>query len=93
VTDLLVTTETELLEVQDLQVELLDATEEAVLLELAQQGPPGPPGPQGEPGPIGTADGAFLVVNRFAEIADNETAKVQARLNLGVQNIDGGTFN
>lgn len=39
--DQLVTTETELLEVQDLQLEVLDATEEAVLLEVAEQGPPG----------------------------------------------------
>lgn len=35
----------------------------------------------------------FKVGNRFSEIAENEAAKVQARQNLGIQNIDGGTFN
>lgn len=49
-TDLVVTTETELLEVQDLQPEVLDAAEEAVLLEVAEQGPPGPRGPIGPAG-------------------------------------------
>ena len=57
------------------------------------QGAPGPPGPPGEPGPVGDANGAFLVNNRFNEIAEDEIAKVQARLNLGVQIVDGGTFN
>ena len=63
------------------------------LYTAGPQGPPGPPGPPGEPGPAGDANGAFLVNNRFNEIAEDEIAKVQARLNLGVQNIDGGTFN
>lgn len=49
-------------------------------------------GIRGEPGPIGDAGGAFLVVNRFAEIASNDAAKAQARQNLDLQNIDGGTF-
>lgn len=52
-TDLLFTTETELLEVQDLQLEVLDATQETLVLELATQGPPGPPGPAGDPGEPG----------------------------------------
>ncbi len=84
--EILVTTETELLE-----VELDPGAHE--LLEVGIQGPPGPPGPPGEPGPVGDANGAFLVNNRFNEIAEDEIAKVQARLNLGVQIVDGGTFN
>ena len=82
--EILVVSETELLESEVIQQELL---------EVGVQGPPGPPGPPGEPGPVGDANGAFLVNNRFSEIAEDEIAKVQARLNLGVQNIDGGTFN
>lgn len=65
----------------------------AELLEVATQGPPGPPGPQGPQGPAWDQGGAFMVVNRFAEIAVNETAKAQARINLDLQDIDGGTFN
>lgn len=36
---------------------------------------------------------SFAVLARFAEIAADETAKAQARQNLGLQTIDGGTFN
>lgn len=63
------------------------------LLEVATQGPPGPPGPAGPTGPVGDAGGALLVVNRFSEFAADEVAKAQARTNLDLQNIDGGTFN
>lgn len=48
----------------------------------------GIPGP---PGPVGSADGALLVVNRLNEF-DDETKKAEARANLGLQTIDGGTF-
>ncbi len=92
--EILVTTETELLEVEVVQQELVELDPGAhELLEVGIQGPPGPPGPPGGPGPVGDANGAFRVTNRFNEIAEDEIAKVQARLNLGVQNIDGGTFN
>lgn len=36
--------------------------------------------------------GALLVVNRLSEF-DTEQKKIEARTNLGLQNIDGGTFN
>lgn len=40
----------------------------------------------------GGGGGAFMVANRFFEIAADETAKQAARDNLGVSVIDGGTF-
>lgn len=39
------------------------------------------------------APDSFVVLARFAEIAENEPAKAQARQNLGLETIDGGTFN
>lgn len=64
------------------------------ILEVAEQGPPGPPGPPGSAsGGAGSIDGAFAIAARLGEIASDETAKTQARTNLGLQNIDGGTFN
>lgn len=42
-------------------------------------------------GPSGAAD-AFLIANRFNEIAADEVAKADARTNLGLSTIDGGTF-
>lgn len=47
---------------------------------------------RGVPGPAGDASGAFLVSNRFFEIAADETAKQTARTNLGLATIDGGEF-
>lgn len=47
---------------------------------------------RGVPGPIADLNGAFLVTNRFGEIAADETAKQAARANLGLAVIDGGTF-
>lgn len=48
------------------------------------RGLPGPPGPG--------VEGALMAVNALSEF-DNETKKAQARGNLDLQNIDGGTFN
>ncbi|MCA9270244.1 MAG: hypothetical protein KDA41_17300 [Planctomycetales bacterium] len=48
-------------------------------------------GPRGAQGPVGDADGAFIVTNRFSELA-TDTARAEARTNLGVQVIDAGTF-
>lgn len=45
----------------------------------------------GEPGPPGDASGAFLVMNRLAEL-DTPQAKVDARENLELQHIDCGEF-
>ena len=59
---------------------------------VAVRGVPGPRGPQGVPGPIADLNGAFLVTNRFGEIAADETAKQAARANIGLAVIDGGTF-
>lgn len=36
---------------------------------------------------------SFTVAARFAEIAEDPTAQDQARQNLGLLTIDGGTFN
>lgn len=47
---------------------------------------------RGVPGPTADLNGAFLVTNRFGEIAADETAKQAARANLGLAVIDGGTF-
>lgn len=47
---------------------------------------------RGVPGPIADLNGAFLVTNRFGEIAADETAKQAARANIGLAVIDGGTF-
>ena len=47
---------------------------------------------RGVPGPIADLNGAFLVTNRFGEIAGDETAKQAARANIGLAVIDGGTF-
>lgn len=72
---------------------LVEVQTTSEVVEDAVQGPPGPPGPAGPPGPVGDANGAFLVTNRFSEIASDETAQLQARQNLGVHYVDGGTFN
>ena len=71
-------------------------------------GPPGPPGDIGnistDPGNALTAGtdqglyvpdtsaGALLIANRLSEL-DTPEAKVAARQNLELQDIDGGTFN
>lgn len=43
-------------------------------------------------GGTATPDGVFLIVNRLSELT-TENAKSEARANLGLQVIDGGTFN
>lgn len=91
-TEVLVVSETEVLVVEVPAQEVVDQPSEVQIFEVAVQGPPGPPGPQGVPGPVGDASGAFLVTNRFYEIAEDESAKAIARQNLGLAVIDGGTF-
>lgn len=71
---------------------LVQEVEVIEVLAVAEQGPPGPPGPAGPQGPVGDAGGAFLVNNRFFEIASDEPAKQVARENLGLATIDGGEF-
>lgn len=61
-------------------------TTEAVT-ELITEGVQGPPGPAGV-----SAEGVFMVSMRLGEIAGNQSAVVEARQNLGLQNIDGGEF-
>lgn len=52
-----------------------------VVVAVARQGPPGViPG------------GALAAANYLSEF-DDETKRAQARANLGLQTIDGGTFN
>lgn len=56
-----------------------------------KQGPPGRPG-EGSGGALTPAAiGALAVSLRLAEF-DTEPARAAARANLGLQNIDGGTF-
>lgn len=92
--DVLVDHETEIdvLVEHEADVVLEQSEPEEIIVTEAVQGPPGPQGPQGVQGPIGDAGGAFLVTNRFGEIAADETAKQAARANLGLAVIDGGTF-
>lgn len=57
-------------------------------------GPPGPPGPPGDGsgGAMTPASiGALATELRLAEF-DTETKRAEARANLGLQTIDGGTF-
>lgn len=74
----------EVLIVSDTESLVIESTDQEVF-EIGIQGPPGLSG--------AAVAGGFLIVNRFSEIAVNETAKAQARTNLDLQNIDGGTFN
>lgn len=76
----------ELLIVSDTET-LVVESDDLEIAEVAEQGPPGPPGLDGS-----AVVGAFLVVNRFFEIAADETAKQTARTNLGLSTIDGGEF-
>lgn len=92
-TDQVIVTQTEIVELPTTAVELVEVASSVEIVEVAVQGPPGPQGPQGVQGPVGDADGAFTVTNRFSEIAADEAAKAQARANLDLQYIDGGTFN
>jgi len=78
--------EPELLVIESTASEVLAIDAVIELLEVGIQGPPGSPG-------NGSADQFFQVVNRFYEIAEDETAKTLARSNLGLTTIDGGTFN
>jgi hypothetical protein len=73
VPDVLVVSETEILE---------NETGDVEIIAVAEQGPPGASWPQ-----------PFLVSQRFGEIAADPVAQAQARINLDLQNIDGGTFN
>ncbi len=71
--DVLAVSETEILE---------NETGDVEIIAVAEQGPPGASWPQ-----------PFLVSQSFGEIAADPVAQAQARINLDLQNIDGGTFN
>lgn len=61
----------------------LEPDAETVVVTSGEQGPPG----------VNSATGDFFqVANRFSELA-TEQAKAEARANLDLQTIDGGTFN
>lgn len=49
-------------------------------------------GQMGPPGKSGELAGAFMVANRLSEIAQDPLAVQTAQQNLGLYNIDGGTF-
>ncbi len=80
--------DTELLIVDDESEIIIEVDTDVEVLEAAAQGPRGP---QGIPGPAGDAGGALLVTARLAEFATEE-AKAEARTNIGLAVIDGGTF-
>ena len=61
----------------------LEPDAETVVVTAGEQGPPG----------VNSATGDFFqVANRFSELA-TEQARAEARANLDLQTIDGGTFN
>lgn len=65
------------------------------IIEVYVAGPPGPPGPpgSGDGGALTPASiGALAAASQLAEF-DTEQKKSAARMNLGLQTIDGGTFN
>ncbi len=80
--------DTELLIIDDESEIIIEVNTDVEVLEDAAQGPRGP---QGIPGPAGDAGGALLVTARLAEFATEE-AKAEARTNIGLAVIDGGTF-
>lgn len=81
---------TDLVTIEEIQI-LAQQDEVVQLVAVAEQGPPGPQGPQGIQGPVGDAGGALLVTARLAEFGTEE-AKAEARANIGLAVIDGGTF-
>lgn len=86
--------DTELLIIDDESEIIIEVDTDVEVLEAAAQGPRGPQGPQGPQGiqgPAGDAGGALLVTARLAEFATEE-AKAEARTNIGLAVIDGGTF-
>lgn len=61
----------------------LEPDAETLIVTAGEQGPPG----------VNSANGDFFqVANRFSELA-TEQARAEARANLDLQTIDGGTFN
>ena len=82
--------DTELLIIDESEI-IIEVDTDVEVLEAAAQGPQGPQGPQGIQGPAGDAGGALLVTARLAEFATEE-AKAEARTNIGLAVIDGGTF-
>ena len=83
--------DTELLIIDDESEIIIEVDTDVEVLEAAAQGPQGPQGPQGIQGPVGDAGGALLVTARLSEFISEE-AKAEARTNLGLAVIDGGTF-
>ena len=86
--------DTELLIIDDESEIIIEVDTDVEVLEAAAQGPRGPQGPQGPQGiqgPAGDAGGALLVTARLSEFISEE-AKAEARTNLGLATIDGGTF-
>ena len=89
--DLVVVEEIQILAQQPDDSVLVEEVEIIEIGSVAEQGPPGPQGPQGIQGPIGDAGGALLVIARLSEFTSEE-AKAEARANIGLAVIDGGTF-
>lgn len=81
---------TDLVTIEEIQI-LAQEVEAVQIVAVAEQGPPGPQGPQGIQGPVGDAGGALLVTTRLSEFTSEES-KAEARANIGLAVIDGGTF-
>ena len=79
------TTDTELLIIDDESEIIIEVDTDVEVLEAAAQGPPGPRGPAGPPGPAG---GALLVTNRLSELATDPAAQADAQANLGLGTSD-----
>lgn len=74
---------------QDGIVTVIKVADAALSLEMmaAIKGDKGDTGAAGDP----AADGALAIINKLAEF-DTEQAKADARANLGIAVVDGGTF-
>lgn len=68
------------------------ATGTSIVISTVEAGLQGPPGPQGDPGEVVGAEMFLAKAARLSEF-DSEDAKAAARTNIGLQYIDGGTFN
>lgn len=73
------TTDTELLIIDDESEIIIEVDTDVEVLEAAVQGPPGP---------AGGAGGALLVTNRLSEFAADPAAQADAQTNLGLGAVD-----
>ena len=80
-------TQVEVVEVET-HTEIITTEDVATQIEVLAVGPQGP---KGDPGDVASEDMFFKVDLNFLEL-DTEHKKSAARVNLGVQIVDGGVF-